>query len=485
MMKWQQLVAIGILSWGISSMTALPTVQASSQTRPTKLRTAPRVWVTSSQAVRLYQLKGTGHHAQLRSSRSVRLRTGQWQLVGTTMIRVRQRQVKYVQINNVTSRIKGWVLAASVKRTTPAAKKGATANLPGTQPSKPLPTKSAANPPLALVGDGRYTKGRLKFQSSSDYLQTGGLQTQPETLLNSGGYADDYHFQTALYLPEKLVHRNLSDPQSAAFSANNRYLYVMYVNPHQAHNAAQTGWVLRYDWQKLMRLGLGTPGKMALLRQAALDQANGSLTTTDQRVLACVKVGPEFDAGHAQSLALNPQTNQFWFIQADRQDSPNTVARLNVQTLTPDMTVTYESPDPAGLGTVLTFDDQGQAYYWTKAAAKNGQAGGVQLFRGQITPQAVQFTAMKQTLATAPGHFVQSMGYSDVTGRLYLVSDASITSLPAQRLGRLKTGQVGEINFATNREFEGLIFMHHAANGYLLTNRGAELMQLVPDQLQN
>ncbi|KLD59154.1 hypothetical protein WP50_20645 [Lactiplantibacillus plantarum] len=68
----------------------------------------------------------------------------------------------------------------------------------------------------------------------------------------SSGYRDHYHFKTALYLPQQLGSRLLNDPQSATFSADNRYLYVMYVNDQQLGGADQTGWVVRYDWQRLM-----------------------------------------------------------------------------------------------------------------------------------------------------------------------------------------------------------------------------------------
>ncbi|RRK09976.1 hypothetical protein D1831_09745 [Lactiplantibacillus garii] len=341
-------------------------------------------------------------------------------------------------------------------------------------------TRSTGVKYLSLVGRGSYTKPHIHFKPTADYVRTRGIQNEPSTIKSTRGYLDHYSFKTALYLPQSLDGRDLSTPQSAAFSANNRYLYVMYVNGKQATNRYQDGWAVRYDWDKLTALGADRAGQMAMLRTAARDQARGRLTKMDREVLACIKVGPKFNSGHAQSLAFNPKTNQFWFVKAYDDETPNVMMRLNPKTLLPDATVSYRSTG-ANLGGVLTFDNQGYAYYWThaKVATKTTPLGAVKLYRGTVTANGIHYRVIPQGLATDPGFYAQSMGYDGANDRLYLVSDESITSLLLADLGHLKASQVGENNFGAHREFEGLFFMHNSGDGFLLTNRGTEIMRMV------
>lgn len=334
---------------------------------------------------------------------------------------------------------------------------------------------------VPLVGNGRYTTKKQQFRDTAAYLRTGGFQTQPDVVRRQSGYLDQDAFKTACYLPMSLDGRGLNDPQSATFSADDRYLYVLYVDSQQAGNGTQTGWVVRYDWQRLMQLGAGTPGKMALLRLAAAHQREHRLTALDREVLACIKVGPKFNSGHAQSLNLNPASNQLWFIQdGDRRTS--TVERLDPETLTPNASVQFRLGSGVKMGIVLTFNRQGRAYFWThqQGATAQAPAGTVRLYRGTISTAGVQFEQLNQGLAFQPGYYAQSMGYSPTRNRLYLVSDGSITSVPVSQLGHLTTKEIGESNYADGREFEGLVFMHHSPDGFLLTSRGVELMRMVP-----
>ncbi|WP_345370225.1 hypothetical protein [Lactiplantibacillus plajomi] len=332
---------------------------------------------------------------------------------------------------------------------------------------------------LQLAGDGSFTKPHVHFETTPAYRQSRGIQQQPDTLLPSRHYRDNYAFKTALYLPQQLAGRQLNDPQSAAFGHDGHYLYVMYVDKQEATNRNQQGWAVRYDWTKLMQLGAGRPGQMGMLRLAAKHQASGRLTPQDRRVLACIKVGPVFDSGHAQSLAENPQNGQLWYVKAYDTARPNQIVHLNPRTLRPETVVNYQGP--FDLGAVLTFDNRGQAYFWThaKVATPATPLGTVRLYRGTVGNQGIHFQAIQQWLASDPGFYAQSMGYDPASDRLFLVADESITSLPAAKLGHLKKTDVGEINFNGQREFEGLFFMPGTGQGFLLTNRGAEIMRMI------
>ncbi|MCE2138758.1 hypothetical protein GRC92_17230, partial [Streptococcus thermophilus] len=70
------------------------------------------------------------------------------------------------------------------------------------------------------------------------------------------------------------------------------------------------------------------------------------------------------------------------------------------------------------LGDELTFDRAGQAYYWTHASQLRN--GNVTLYRGTISSTTgAHFEQLAQGLANNPGFFAQSIGYNEVTGRLY------------------------------------------------------------------
>ena len=477
--RWLLGLMLGMGLWGpvtvhaATNLVRWPAVQS----------LAPRNCELESKQTRLYQLNRATMQLTPRGTART---TSHWQRVGQVMVTQNKRLVTYWQVRHGTAGRLSWALADTVRV---VGTRVTDIKTPTRQPMRVVTTDQqehgvtrAANKMsyLPLKGAGRYTTEHILFRPTAAYLATQGLQNQPDTLRQSSGYRDHYHFKTALYLPQQLGSRLLNDPQSATFSADNRYLYVMYVNDQQLGGADQTGWVVRYDWQRLMALGAGQSGKMAMVRVAAAHQFDGKMTAFDRRVLAAIEVGPEFTAGHVQSLALNPKTNELWFISSTARDQLASVARLNPQSLTPDLKIAMTTGS-GRLGDELTFDRAGQAYYWTHASQLRN--GNVTLYRGTISSTTgVHFEQLAQGLANNPGFFAQSIGYNEVTGRLYLVSDESITSLPAAKLGHLTTSQVGEANFAGDREFEGLVFMHHSQEGFLLTNRGSEWMRLIGDK---
>lgn len=468
---------VGLGLWGTTTAHAAPNLVRWPAVQPLTARTC----TLQAKQTKLYQLNHATMH--LTATGTAKLTTG-WVRIGQVMVTQNGRLVTYWQVRNARLHRTSWVLADAV-------------HVPGTS-SKDIVTPKRAPMPvkttfqrrvaittagtsryLSLVGAGRYTQPRVIFHPTAAYLATMGVQNKPDTLLQQAGYRDHYHFKTALYLPQQLGTRNLGDPQSAAFSLNNRYLYVMYVDDQQPGQASQAGWVVRYDWQRLMALGAGRPGKMAMLRVAAAHQFDGKLTAFDRQVLAAIEVGPEFTAGHAQSLALNPRTNELWFISNAARNQNDTITRLNTQSLTPDARVVFTT-GRGHLGDELAFDENGTAYYWTHASRL--RTSKVDLYRGSIAATGVHFEAAAEGLANNPGFFAQSTGYDEATGKLYLVADESITSLPVVKWGHWTARQVGEANFAGQREFEGLVFMHGVDQGFLLTNRGTELMRMVVDK---
>ncbi|CAM3311644.1 hypothetical protein LAPL110952_13400 [Lactiplantibacillus plajomi] len=125
------------------------------------------------------------------------------------------------------------------------------------------------------------------------------------------------------------------------------------------------------------------------------------------------------------------------------------------------------------------FDNAGYAYYWTKTVSpwKTAPRDSAKIYRGILSTKQVHFELVMQGLRYAPGSVVQSMAYNAQNKRLYLVASGSIFSVPTNKLGHLKPGDVGLSNFNGHREFEGLTFSHRDGHGFVLTNRGPELMQ--------
>ena len=322
------------------------------------------------------------------------------------------------------------------------------------------------------------------YQYSANYHADQTLQPKSETLgvVRHMGANSNYDLRSTMYLPLDSANekgRN-SNPQSATFSKDDHYLYVMYVDKSGTDADTQKGWVIRYDWQKLTALGTRKNGQMELIRQAAVDQYHDRVTSQDRAILNCIKVGPTFNSGHAQSLTLNPKTNELWFIKDHKSGVKATVERLNASTLKPDAAVNFTLKSTLSMGGVLTFDNAGNAYFWTHtvAAWPTAPVNSAKIYKGQISTKRVRFSLVMQGLSKGPGEIVQSMGYNQANKRLYLVSNGSIFSVPTSKLGHLKSSEVSATNFTGKREFEGIAFMHHSNSGYVLLNRGPALYQM-------
>lgn len=295
-------------------------------------------------------------------------------------------------------------------------------------------------------------------------------------LRSTADAASRYSFKTAAYLPIDYPGFSsqavFGDPQSAAFSKDDRYLYVMYNDPKESTKimANRTGWVIRYDWAAVTR-----NGAIQTLRQDTNAYFHGKIAKPSY-----MTVGPKFQSGHVQSLALNPKTNELWFIKAYKDSLTATAQRLNQNTLKPDASVNFKLNSNVHMGSTLTFDNAGNAYFWTQTASTSwAPKNSVKFYKGQLGTNNVHFKLVMQGLRRAPGGVVQSASYNPRDGRFYVVSDDSIFSVPTSKIGNLRTSDVSATNFSGNREFEGLMFKHNTNAGYLLTNKGPEIMQMV------
>ncbi|WP_268912879.1 hypothetical protein [Lentilactobacillus sp. SPB1-3] len=248
---------------------------------------------------------------------------------------------------------------------------------------------------------------------------------------------------------------DMTNPQSAA--TNGKYLFVVYA-PHQLNGK---GFIVRYDRSKLASMGFEKSQNAPLAKNSA-----------------AIKVGPLFQVGHGQSLAYDKKHHSLWMWR----DSANmtatrwsTIQNISTTSLKPKKAIKfYMNNHGANVpsGHDLTFDTTGHAYWWTTSS------GQVKIYRGVISGNHISVTLTKQLLTHQPGTHQQSIGYNSRNGRLYLVSDDSIVSLPARQLngrGSLTHNSFKYTKFNSGREFESL-FYDGSGHGMLLSNRNPEIL---------
>lgn len=274
-------------------------------------------------------------------------------------------------------------------------------------------------------------------------------------------------FRTKYLLPINYKSPRWGNPQSMTMDRETGYLYVLYT----VKGDSVKGWVVRYDTKKLARYKI-------TYKQLATATKSGS-SKLDKKLQACIKYGPTFTTGHGQSLAFNPVTGELWEIQ-DLSMSVNpgayaTLQRIDLSTLKPNAAIRFRLKNTVTMGHNLTFDKDGNAYFFTYGGSGKWK-GCVKIYKGQITKNSVRFELIPQGLRYGPGEHSQGMGYDANTNRLVLVADGCISSVPVDKLGELKPGDVWQTRFKTKREFESVTF---DADGYayLLTNRDPEIFK--------
>lgn len=275
-------------------------------------------------------------------------------------------------------------------------------------------------------------------------------------------------FKTKYLLPiPGYRHQAWGDPQSSAVVGH--YLYVVYC-PTAWHNR---GRIVRFNLQTLADLK-ATPRQLQMVYTNAAAQS-----AQEMMIRSAIKVGPAFTTGHGQSLAYDWHNHQF-YMWCDRESAPRVnmsqygvLQQINATSLQPVHRIQFRLKAKHFAvpgGHVLAFDKAGHAYFWTRPRANE-----VYIYQGNIHRNHVSFRLTKQILAHGPGTCVQSMAYNPNNGRLYLVADDSIASLPAKKIEHLSSGDVKWTGFASHREFEGLTFGNDG-QAYLMSNHQPEIL---------
>lgn len=298
------------------------------------------------------------------------------------------------------------------------------------------------------------------YGSSVGYYENRTYQTESFTMLGSRG---NFHRNaiSSYYLPVTYNWSgDLGNAQSVVISKSGQYAYIMYPGANTT--------IVRYDLWKLQSLGV-TTNNMAGLRLG--------VKRRDPQILSAIKFGPKFDAGHGQSLALNPKTNMLWYIKMDVVTNKPTLVEVSPNTLKPVKQIKFNFSRNYSINNELAIDKRGNFYTYVKYRMHGKSAGRVVIFKGQVKKNYVIFRAIRQGLENGPGFQTQGMGYNPVSNRLYLVSDGVISSIPVNRLSKLRPKDVRTTKFKTNLEFEGIAF-NRAGLGYILTIRGTQLFTI-------
>ncbi|WP_288528790.1 hypothetical protein [uncultured Secundilactobacillus sp.] len=309
------------------------------------------------------------------------------------------------------------------------------------------------------------------YSYSPNYQILKTFQTTPANYASIGGN-HMVRVSTDLFLPVS-YHQSgdLGNPQSMALTPSSQAAYVMYTKT----GGSNTGFVVHYNLAQL-RKTIHATDNWAVIRQATNALQKNKNTAQYQTVLANIKVGPTFKTGHGQSLAMNPKNNQLWFVQnSGIAGGYATVQRLSKSTLKPCTTLHYRlrssRHNRATMGNNLTFDRSGHAYFSSYVSGSHQ----LKIYQGTLSTRQTRFKLIMQGLANRPGTKNQSIGYNAANNRLYFVSDDSVSSVPIAKLGHLHPSDVHATTFNSGREFEGLTFSQNG-HGYLLTNKGAEIL---------
>ncbi|MFT9237975.1 MAG: hypothetical protein ABF503_14375, partial [Lacticaseibacillus paracasei] len=266
-------------------------------------------------------------------------------------------------------------------------------------------------------------------------------------------------FKTKYLLPNthaisNNVNYNTSNPQSMAYVG--KYLFIVY----SPHNDGK-GFIIRYNTNKFNKKSFKETQQLSLKKN-----------------ISGIKIGPQITIGHGQSLAYNKKNHTLWMWK-DRSDMKPTkesiIQQISTSKLVPNKTIKFTMDNRGVLisaGHNLTFDSNGHAYWWTVSH------GSVKIYRGVLKQHSIKVELIKQLLKHSTGTHEQSIGYNSRNGRLYLVSDDSIQSLPISKTFNksiLKPNNIRYTRFDSGREFEGIDF-DNSGHAILLKNRTPEAM---------
>lgn len=213
-----------------------------------------------------------------------------------------------------------------------------------------------------------------------------------------------------------------------------------------------------------------------------------------KKYLSVVKVGPEFVAGHGQSLDYKTSgSNQGLYMYRDTyskslsSSDPVTLQHISSSSLSPDRYLNMKWDDGYGnfmQSNNLTFANNNNFYSYTMVGGGSGSAGKyIRIWKGTLgVDNKISLKVIGQ-LSNRVGDSPQSIAYSSKTNKVYLVTDdafiavntAHLTVNSDTHMSNLKNSDVSYSRINSSRETEGMQII----NGYafMLFNRTPELIR--------
>jgi hypothetical protein len=326
-----------------------------------------------------------------------------------------------------------------------------------------------------------------KYAWSPGYYFRG--ENKPNTIKTKKG--ETYTFKTRYYLPVYSMLGDKKTPWSSIQSAMivDDYLYTVIKDPTRKETY---GRIIRYDMAKID--ALGAANDPSFLRENF--ESIGIKDPKSEFEIAlndAIKIGPMFEMGHGQSLSYNWKTKEIWMWKdmsmkaAYYSKHPCILQRINAETLEPDAYLQFKMQ--TGNGTVvasghnLTFDTSGNFYFFAVTQTGTYPKGSAKLYKGQLRKGSkfkVKINIVSQLINKGPGPVGQTIYYNQKDKRLYLGSDASFLSIPANKIdkngkSKIKKSELKATLLNTKRELESLT-ADSDGKLYLFSNRGPEIL---------
>lgn len=354
-----------------------------------------------------------------------------------------------------------------------------------------------------LVENTKIKKAKVKkYSRSSGYYSYLSFQNKAATMFYKKGTLE-YNLKTLYYLPVKRKSNyGLSLMQSIAIKGN--YLFVLYREVLNPGWNQQKGFIAKYDINKLKKLGLNVGGKKPEdLRRAFVSKVyktkkvsvktkvwrkiNGKwhLVTVkktvkkevrdkvrEKKIKQAVTFSKSFVVGHGQTLNLSPDGN-FLLLSAEGENpKPGEdvqIYKISMNSL--KVTQVYETDlnEDVAFSKVWTIDDEGNVFTIQK---KNE---GYSIYQGILDDDMTLNEVMQ--IKYRNGDTLQGATYNRLDGKIYILCDGSIMSMPADKIGSLDMTDedIDVTTFYTDREFEGIAF-DKKGKMYLTVIRGPELL---------
>ncbi|MFC6182562.1 coiled-coil domain-containing protein [Lactiplantibacillus daowaiensis] len=184
------------------------------------------------------------------------------------------------------------------------------------------------------------------------------------------------------------------------------------------------------------------------------------------KIKAVAVAGPTISTGHGQALGYDSKHNRL-FLYSSNATNPQ-LQLVDQADLTTSTTYSVDSSHHPG---VLTFDTSGHAYYGFFSGTS------YRLYQGTYEKNVLTFK-LKAIINNQTTDVNQNLAYDAYNGRLYLLGDDSLTSLPLAKLNdeTLTDADLHNITFNTTKEFENISF-DASGYGYITVLRSPEILK--------